>query len=233
MAFEREPGWSEKEAILRAMVEIYPSAYAYNNLGLVFTNQANRTQNTKERNQLLENALFAFNRSNGLFENPYAVHNLGIVFWLWKDKFSAYTNFYRAIALTNSDDLLKVHQAALGAVSIFNGDYRLAVIHLNKADKNPVNLFNQGLANVLMGDDYNATLQFENSAIRNMGNGFPFYGLAIIAARNGEEMKLYENLRKAITRSDFLRNRAAGDFEFAAYYEHVGFKEVLRAKKSD
>jgi hypothetical protein len=161
------------------------------------------------------------------------VHNLGIVFWLWKDKFSAYNNFYRSIALTESDDLLKVHQAALGAVSIFNGDYRLAVIHLNKAESNPVNLFNQGLANLLMGDDYNATIQFENSAIKNMGNGFPFYGLAIIAARNGEEMKLYENLKKAISRSDFLRKRAANDFEFAAYHEREGFKKVLRAKISD
>jgi|GEM_PF-2494927 len=227
-ALDMEPGWPEKEEILRAMVEVYPSAYSYNNLGVVFTNRANRTQNTKDRNQLLENALFAFNRSNGVFENPYAAHNLGIVFWLWEDKFSAYNSFYRANALTNSDKLLKVNQAALGAVSIFNGDYRLAVIHLNKAENNPINLFNQGLANVLSGDYYNATIQFENSAIQNMGNGFPFYGLALIAARNGEEMKLNENLKKAITRSDFLRKRAANDFEFAAFHERESFKEVIR-----
>tara|TARA_R110001592_G_scaffold9215_1_gene49094 strand:- start:4558 stop:6096 length:1539 start_codon:yes stop_codon:yes gene_type:complete len=227
-ALNREPGWTEKEALLRAMVEVYPSAYAYNNLGVVFTNRANRTQNTKDRNHLLENALFAFNRSNGVFENPYATYNLGIVFWLWEDKFSAYTSFYRANSLTNSDKLTKIHQAALGAVSIFNGDYRLAVIHLNKAEPNPTNLFNQGLANVLSGDHYNATIQFEKSAIQNMGNGFPFYGLALIAARNGEEGKLYENLKKAITRNDFLRERAVNDFEFAAFHKKEGFKEVIR-----
>lgn len=227
-ALDMEPSWVEKEELLRAMVEVYPSAYSLNNLGMVFTNRANRTYNTQERNQLLENALFAFNRSNAIFENPYAVYNLGIVFWLWEDKFSAYNSFYRAYTLTEFDDIKKVHQAALGAVSIFNGDYRLAVVHLNYAEKSPVNLFNQGLANVLSGDYYNATIQFENSALQNMNNGFPFYGLAIIAARNGEESKLYENLRKAITRNEFLRDRAAADFEFAAYHKKEGFKEVLR-----
>lgn len=227
-ALEMESGWNEKEEILRAMVEVYPSAFSFNNLGVVFTNKANRTFDTKDKNQLLENALYAFNRSNAIFENPYAVYNLGIVFWLWEDKFSAYNSFYRAYTLTEFDKIKKVHQAALGAVSIFNGDYRLAVIHLNDAEKSPVNLFNQGLANVLSGDYYNATIQFENSAIQNMSNGFPFYGLAIIAARNGEETKLYENLKKAITRNEFLRDRAAADFEFAAYHDKEGFKEVLR-----
>lgn len=232
-ALEMEPGWAEREELLRAMVEVYPSAYSYNNLGVVFANRANRTLNKKEKNQLLENALFAFNRSNGIFENPFAAHNLGIVFWLWEDKFSAYASFYRANALTKSDKLTKIHQAALGAVSIFNGDYRLAVMHLNYAENNPVNLFNQGLANVLSGDYYNATLQFENSAIQNMGNGFPFYGLALIAARNGEETKLYENLKKAIVRNEYLRKRAANDFEFAAYHEKESFKEVIRQKIND
>ncbi|MBI0398904.1 TPR end-of-group domain-containing protein [Cyclobacterium marinum] len=227
-AVDMEPGWNEKEEILRAMVEVYPSAFAFNNLGFVFANKANRTRNTKDKNQLLENALFAFNRSNAIFENPYAVYNLGIVFWLWEDKFSAYNSFYRAFTLTEFDEIKKVHQAALGAVSIFNGDYRLAVIHLNNAEKSPVNLFNQGLANVLSGDYYNATIQFENSAIQNMSNGFPFYGLAIIAARNGEETKLYENLKKAIIRNQFLRDRAAADYEFAAYHNKEGFKEVIR-----
>lgn len=79
----------------------------------------------------------------------------------------------------------------------------MAVIHLNNAEKSPVNLFNQGLANVLSGDYYNATIQFENSAIQNMSNGFPFYGLAIIAARNGEETKLYENLKKPLPEINF------------------------------
>lgn len=232
-AISREPGWKEQEVLLLAMEKVYPSAWVYNNLGMVFLNQANRTLTVQEKNQLLENALFAFNRSNAFHENPVAVYNLGMVFWLWGDKFSAYNNFYRALALTRSDELRKVYEGALGAVSIFNGDYRLAAIHLNNAESNPINLFNQGLANVLAKDYYNATLKFEESAIQNMSNGYPFYGLALVAARNGEEGKLYENLGKAVSRNDFLRSRAATDREFFMYHDREGFKDVLRTAKPE
>ncbi|MBD3628072.1 hypothetical protein [Cyclobacterium sp.] len=230
IAVSKEPGWAEQEALLRAMEEVYPSPMVYNNLGVVFLNQANRVTDTKNKNLFLENALFALNRSNAFFENPHAVYNLGLVFWLWGDKFSAYNNFYRALALTRSDQLTKKYEAALGAVSIFNGDYRLAAIHLNKAESNPINLFNQGLANLLAKDYYNATVKFEESAIQNMSNGFPFYGLALVAARNGEVEKLYENLGKAVVRSDFLRKRAAADREFLQFHELQKFKDVLRPK---
>ncbi|SHN21826.1 hypothetical protein SAMN04488057_11149 [Cyclobacterium lianum] len=230
IAASKEPGWTEQEALLRAMEEVYPSAYVYNNLGVVFLNLANRVTDVKMKNQYLENALFALNRSNAIFENPHAVYNLGVVFWLWEDKFSAYNNFYRALALTRSDRLTKRYEAALGAVSIFNGDYRLAAIHLNKAVQNPVNLFNQGLANLLAKDYYNATVKFEESAIQNMSNGFPFYGLALVAARNGEVDKLYENLRKAVSRSEYLRQRALVDREFGLYHEQQRFKDILRSQ---
>lgn len=232
-AVAREPGWKEQEQLLLAMEEVYPSAWVYSNLGMVFLNQAHRTLAVREKNQLLENALFALNRSNAVYENPVAVYNLGLVFWLWGDKFSAYNNFYRALALTRSDELREVYEAALGAVSIFNGDYRLAAIHLNNADADPINLFNQGLANVLAKDYYNATLKFEESAIQNMSNGYPFYGLALVAARNGEETKLYENLKKAVSRNDFLKSRAATDREFFMYHDREGFKEILRTAKSE
>ncbi|SEJ57363.1 hypothetical protein SAMN05192553_105169 [Cyclobacterium xiamenense] len=228
-AVSREPGWNEQEQLLLAMEQVYPSAWVYSNLGMVFLNRAQRTQSVQERNQLLENALFSLNRSNAFFENPTAVYNLGLVFWLWGDKFSAYTNFYRALALTQSDAQRETYEGALGAVSIFNGDYRLAAIHLNKAAQDPINLFNQGLANFLAKDYYNATIKFEESAIQNRTTGYPFYGLALIAARNGEEAKLYENLGKALERNDFLKNRAPSDREFFQYHEREGFKELLRA----
>ncbi|WP_375586014.1 hypothetical protein [Cyclobacterium xiamenense] len=232
-AVSREPGWKEQEQLLLAMEKVYPSPWVYSNLGMVFLNRAQRTQSVRERNQLLENALFSLNRSNAFFENPVAVYNLGVVFWLWGDKFSAYTNFYRALALTESDALREIYEGALGAVSIFNGDYRLASIHLNKAAADPINLFNHGLANFLAKDYYNATIKFEESAIQNRSNGYPFYGLALIAARNGEEAKLYENLGKALERNDFLKRRAPSDREFFQYHDREGFKEVLRGTKAE
>ncbi len=227
-AIAMEPGLEEKERLLGALVEAHPSSYAYNNLGVVYHNQANRTIEIEAKNTLLQNAANAFDQSNAYFQNPYATYNLGLVYWMLDDKISAYRTFYRAMVNSRSDKLKKVHEAALGAVSNFNGDYRLAAIHLNHAEKNTINLFNQGLANLLARDYYNAMIKFEESAMQDMNNGYPFYGMALIAARNGEEMILYENLKKAINRSDFLRNRAPVDREFFDYHNKEGFKEAIR-----
>lgn len=227
-AIDLEPGLREKEILLMRMCETHPSAYSYNNLGVIYLNLANRTLDTTEKNRLLSQALENFDRSNDFFENPYAAYNTGLVYWMMGDKGSAYKAFYRAMAITRVDALRKVHEAALGAVSIYNGDYRLAVIHLNKAEKNEINLFNQGLANLLANDHYNALIQFEESAILDMSNGYPFYGMALIAARNGEEAILYENLAKAVSRSAYLRKRAPVDMEFIRYHDKEGFKDAIR-----
>jgi hypothetical protein len=227
-AIAMESGWEEKEALLLALAKAHPSSYAYNNLGVVYLNQANRTIEPDEKNTLLQNAANAFDQSNAYFQNPYANYNLGLVYWMLQDKISAYRTFYKAMVISRSDKLKKIHEAALGAVSNFNGDYRLAAIHLNHAEKNTINLFNQGLANLLARDYYNAMIKFEESAMQDRNNGYPFYGIALIAARNGEEMILYENLNKAINRSDFLRKRAPLDREFFDYHEREGFKEAIR-----
>ncbi|MEX0882637.1 MAG: hypothetical protein WDZ72_04110, partial [Cyclobacteriaceae bacterium] len=155
-------------------------------------------------------------------------YNLAMVFWMQDDKISAYRTFYRSMAISKSGTLRKTQEGALGAVSNYNGDYRLAAIHLNLAEKNAVNLFNQGLANFLAQDYYNALVKFEESALMDMSNGYPFYGIALVAARNGEEMLLYENLNKAVNRSEFLKKRAPVDREFFDYHEKEGFKEAIR-----
>ncbi|MEX2511969.1 MAG: hypothetical protein WD398_03605 [Cyclobacteriaceae bacterium] len=225
---DMEPGWGEKEELLKALTTAHPSSYAFNNLGVVYLNQANRTIKTAERNLLLQNAMNAFQRSNDFFQNPYATYNLGMIYWMQDDKISAYRTFYKSMAISKSGTLRKTQEGALGAVSNYNGDYRLAAIHLNHAEKNAVNLFNQGLANFLAQDYYNALVKFEESAILDLSNGYPFYGIALVAARNGQEMMLYENLNKAVNKSEFLKKRAPIDREFFEFHEKEGFKEAIR-----
>lgn len=48
-AISREPGWKEQEQLLLAMEKVYPSAWVYSNLGMVFLNQANRTRSIQEK----------------------------------------------------------------------------------------------------------------------------------------------------------------------------------------
>lgn len=223
-----EPRLKEKNALFLAMVKAYPSVFSWNNLGVTYLNLANRTIDRKSKLNLLSQAQQAFTEANSLFENPFASYNLALLTLMRGDGLEAYSAFFISMSLSQHEPLRKLHQAKLGASAILNGDYRLAAIHLDQSQRNEITLFNRGLAYFLVGDYFNATVSFEESALINLTNGYPFYGLALIAARSGEESKLIENIEKAITRTPHLRTRVAYDLEFADYHQTDSFLEVIR-----
>src|SRR5690606_31725324 len=137
--------------------------------------------------------------------------------------------FYKASSLAEENEELKrINDASLGAVGILSGDYKLAGLHFNNAPENEANLFNKGLAFLLAEDYRNARNAFEESALVNRSYGYGFYGLALVGARTGDEMLLYENLEKAVQHNSFLKNRAATDMEFQAFSEKEGFRNAIR-----
>ena len=109
-----------------------------------------------------------------------------------------------------------------------SGDYKLAGLHLNNAPEDEANLFNKGLAFLLAEDYRNARNAFEESAIVNKNYGYGFYGIALVAARTGDEPLLYENLKKAVQHNEFLKERAATDLEFHKYTDKAAFREAIR-----
>lgn len=223
------PSLGEKVAIYEALAASFDSPRSHNNLGVAYLNQANRAVSTSERNSLLANARRAFEKANANEENAYAYHNLGHVHLLSGDYPSAYEAFYKASSLAEENDELKsANDASLGAVGIMSGDYKLATLHLNNAPENETNLFNKGLAFLLAEDYRNARNAFEESAIVDNSYGYGFYGLALVAARTGDEPLLYENLQKAVQRSEFLKKRAASDHEFQAYRDKAEFRNAIR-----
>lgn len=223
------PGWGEKVAIYEALASTYNSTLAQNNLGVSYINQAIRTANRSEKNDLLKKAQNAFEKANATEENAAAFHNLGQTHLLTGDYLSAYDAFYKASSLAEGNEELKsANDASLGAVGILSGDYKLAGLHLNNAPENETNLFNKGLAFLLAEDFRNARNAFEESAIVNKEYGYGFYGLALVAARTGDESLLYENLQKAVQNNEFLKNRAATDKEFLPFVEKAEFREAIR-----
>jgi len=227
-AAANEPRLSEKNKLYFAMVKGYPSVFSWNNLGVTYLNLYHREVDRSKKLGHLSAARDAFDRANGIFENPYASFNMAMVDALLGNFLEAYQGFYISMSLTQSEELRKLHQAKLGAVSILNGDYRLAATHLNQGDRNQVNMFNRGLAYVMMEDYYNALISFEDSAVLEIENGYPFYGLALIGARNGEEERLFENLAKAVEKNEYLKQRALIDLEFLFYRQHDRFKNIFR-----
>lgn len=223
------PGLGEKVAIYEALATTYSSPLAHNNLGTAYLNQANRTVNRSEKNSLLSKAQISFENANAAEESAAAFHNLGHTHLLRGDYVSAYEAFYKASSLAEGNEELKsANDASLGAVGILSGDYKLAGLHLNNAPENEANLFNKGLA-FLLADDYrNARNAFEESAIVDKEYGYGFYGLALVAARTGDETLLYENLQKAVQSNEFLKKRAATDREFQAFTEKAAFRDAIR-----
>src|SRR5690606_1035230 len=71
------PGWGEKAAIYEAQARIHNSPLAFNNLGAAYLNQANRTVDRVEKNNLLSKAQKAFENAIAMGENAPAYHNLG------------------------------------------------------------------------------------------------------------------------------------------------------------
>jgi tetratricopeptide (TPR) repeat protein len=223
-----EPRLTEKSQLFEGMVRAYPSVFSWNNLGVTYLNLAHRTFDRPKKLSYLGKARQSFDQANGLFENPFSSYNLALITLMEGDGLGAYQEFFISMSLSQHDAVRKSHQAKLGAASILNGDYRLAAIHLDQAERDEINLFNKGLAYLLAEDYYNAMIGFEDSALLNLQNGYPFYGLALIAARSGEESKLVENIQKAISRTEYLKNRVSYDLEFAAYHQSEVFLKAIR-----
>ncbi|WP_185974382.1 tetratricopeptide repeat protein [Litoribacter populi] len=227
-AAEINPSYSAKESLYKAQVETYDSPMSHNNLGVVYLNLANRSASKSEKDEYLRNAIREFEAANADEEKAYAMHNLGQAHLMLGDYETAYKYMSDASTKDQSEEFTHINDATRGAVDIINGDYKLATIRLNNAPENETNLFNKGLAYLLTEDYRNAVNAFEESVMVNRDFGYGFYGLAIVAARSGNEEVMYENLQKASERSSDLKRRAATDPEFRAYRDNSSFREAIR-----
>lgn len=148
---------------------------------------------------------------------------------MWGDYGAAYLEISKANARAeNNPDFQRFNEGKRGALDIIRGDYKLATLRLDKAPETATNMFNKGLAYYLAEEYGQAAIAFEESALSNMEFGYAFYGLALVAAQNNDEERLYENLAKAVQRSPYLKLRAATDLEFKDYFTKQAFIEAIK-----
>ncbi|GAB2615585.1 tetratricopeptide repeat protein [Belliella aquatica] len=220
----------EKEQIYLLLNEMDKSELSLNNLGVVYLNQAQRELNLREKNQLISKAIALFREANKMNPNSYSFHNLGQAYLLRGDYFEAYVAISEASSLERDEtnEFLRFNEGLRGAIDIINGDYKLATIRLNRAPESESNLFNKGLAYFLAEDYQNALEAFEESIQYNREYGYGFYGLAMVASIADDKQALFENLSKAVERSEFLRERSMTDLIFKKYRSEPEFLEVYR-----
>ncbi|MFD2201801.1 tetratricopeptide repeat protein [Shivajiella indica] len=229
-AGQKSPRLHEKEAIYLKLTEIFPSELSFNNLGVVFLNQAQRELDLSSKNVLISKAISMFRQANKIRITSVSMHNLGRALILRGDYFDAYVAISEASALERNEtnEFLRMNEGVRGALDIINGDYKLATIRLNRAPENEINLFNKGLAYFLTEDLLSASVAFEESVQVNREFGYGFYGLAMVAAESGDKERLFENLRKAVERSEFLKGRALHDILFSSYQNDPEYLSIFK-----
>jgi tetratricopeptide (TPR) repeat protein len=220
----------EKEAIYQKLNELFPSELSYNNLGVVFLNLAQRELDVRKRNIYISDALSSLTKANKIKATSITLHNIGRAYLLRGDYFEAYIAVSEASALEKEEtnDFLNYNEGLRGALDILNGDYRLATIRFNRTVENESNFFNKGIAYFLATDYLLALENFEASVQADRDSGYGFYGLALVAAVNGERNTVIENLDKAIGRSEFLKEKALKDINFQNFRSDPDFINLFR-----
>ncbi|MCS5490319.1 tetratricopeptide repeat protein [Algoriphagus limi] len=228
LAAESSPRLEEKSQIYIKMTELFRSPLPYNNLAVVKMQQAQRTFDPDEKENLWAEAEWLLQQALRLEENPYSLHNLGQILALRGYYWEAYKYLSNASVLTRNPDFLKRNEALRGALDILRGDYKLATLRFDYEYTEPSSYFNKGLAHLLSKEYSKASLAFEESVFLSREFGYGYYGLALLAVNSGQPEVASIQLQKAIEANEELYKWMLFDPSFEEIRNSEDFFENLR-----
>lgn len=229
-AAETSPGLDDKAEIYTKMTEMFRSSLPYNNLAVVKIQEAQRTLDRDLKENLWAEAEWLLNQALRLEESAYILHNLGQIYALKGEYWTAYKYLSDASVLTRDPDFLMRNESLRGALDIIRGDYKLATLRFDYPFSNSFDFFNKGLASFLSKDYASASLAFEESVMRDRGFGYGYYGLALIAINSGQNEVALIQLEKAVNASEVLYEKSLVDPSFDDIKSDPKFFEILRKK---
>jgi len=169
---------------------------------------------------LWEEAARLLAEANRLKEDALTLYNHGQLLALQGFYWEAYKVLSTASVLAKSTPkLLSTIDLLRAALDIRRGDYKLALLRFGSASKGADDLFNQGLANFLVGDYASANLSFESAVLADRESGYGYYGLAMVALELGQLESMSFYLEKAMVVNPFLRAKAKIDAEFGLFFQ--------------
>lgn len=196
---------NSKLKIYKTVTETYPQEWkGYNNYAYV----ALALGNTNDASSYLEKA-------NTLSpNNATVINNLGVVALMKKDYKAAKGYFETAQKLGTNQNY------NLAVLMIKDGNYSGALNSFGRTSCD----YNVALANLLAGNNNEA-----NNAIECANKDAQTYYLAaIIAARNNNANKVYENLKNAVNLDASLKNQAKEDLEFSKFSKTAEFLNAIK-----
>ncbi len=227
LAAESTQNLEEKAAIYSRMTDFYKSAIPYTNLAVLRMRQSQYLLDQGSKEVLWDEAERLLKIGFSLESNPYSLYNLGQVLALRGDYWEAYQKLSQASTLTRDADFIQKNEALRGALDILRGDYKLATLRFEKPSKDPLVLFNKGLAFFMLKDFKEASAAFEESVILGRELGYGYYGLAMIAVTTGQAEVAMIHLQKAAENNKQLKARSLYDPVFAELRDKKEFFEVL------
>lgn len=203
---------AEKESILTAAAKQNTSDYrALNNLGALALQKGD-----------LDEAERYFNEAAQKAPNADEVNANRAIVTLAK-AYAANTNSnYREAArdLLANAATAENYKEVLGGLNIANGQYAQAAQNLQGVKSNTA-----ALAQIL-NKDYVTALQ-TLTAVPN-ADAMTYYLKAIVAARTNQNDLVTTNLKEAVSRDNSLKQQAAGDLEFAKFFENAAFQNLVK-----
>jgi tetratricopeptide (TPR) repeat protein len=225
------PILSEREKIYTAATKKNDSWESHNNLGAVYLEMAAKEQEKASRNNLLDKAFNQFEISRNKKENAEAYTNMATVYLMRGEANSsaqAAQALDKAQQLNPSEEIKKGINGIRGVIEIKTANYDAAVNSLSNAKDNATVLYNRGLAQLLKKDFERARASFDEAIAADKNLAIAYYGSAIAASRLGNEQRVADMLKQAITLDNSLRARALEDLEFEQYAQSQSFREAVR-----
>ncbi|MFP4447725.1 MAG: tetratricopeptide repeat protein [Bacteroidales bacterium] len=176
---------------------------AHNNIGYIKIKQGKIGEATE-----------AIEKANSIKEGaPQVLNNLGVIA-LHNGNIEEAKEYF--LDATDAGDKVKYN---LGIINIIEGEYESAVNYMQSFES-----FNTALAMLLSGESSKANNMLatldETDAMVN-------YLEAVIAARDGDDNEVYENLRTAVEEDEELKETAKTDMEFVEYFENETFQSIV------
>ena len=198
---------TDKEIIYKNYIKLYPNDWkAYNNLATyyIYENKISEAENhLRKAENIVQN-------------NATILNNYGVLFYSKGNIVKAEKYFNKAKAINDNNDI----GYNLGVLQIQQAKYSKAIVSFGVA-----NSFNKALAQLLAGMNEEAKITLDN--VKSQG-AYYYYLHAIIAARNSEQEKVFENLTKVVLIDKTIEDYAKNDIEFRQYFENAEFQEIVK-----
>jgi outer membrane protein OmpA-like peptidoglycan-associated protein len=219
------PSLEEKVAIYKAATKKGANWNAHNNLGAAYISLA--IENPSKASEYAEKASAQLELAAKIKETPEVLANLASITLAKGNPYKTLAVVRKALMGASSEVTRGVNGIKASA-EISTAKYDAAVRSASASVETDINLFNKGLAQLLLKDFANASTSFADASKKNPSYALAYYGAAIAAAKAGQGDNVVNAISKAVKIDPTLKDKALTDLEFSKFSTTDAFRNALK-----